>query len=218
MMPQIIIERTAPLGDGGVAVELLLCDGVHSEKKRFVVLQSDWNDLQLRQGGEISPVEYDALEESAALFDAVKKGLGLLSYGPNSKRALERKLLRRGIEADTAGRAAEYLCRRGYINESADAEAIAGAGLRKGSGSRRIIAMLHEKGYGDEAIAGVKVMLEEIDYCRRCADIIKKRCGEKVPTEKPALERIFAAMLRYGYTYSEIKEALRILACEHVTE
>ena len=138
----------------------------------------------------------------------------MLSYGPNSKRSLTQKLVRRGIEAGTAVRAVEYLCRCGYINEPADAGALAESGLRKGYGSQRILAMLREKGYGDKAIAGVKRLLEDIDFSRRCARVIKKRYGGRVPAERQARERIVAAMRRYGYTYSEIREGLRILACD----
>ncbi|MGI6166877.1 MAG: regulatory protein RecX [Eubacteriales bacterium] len=218
MKTQIKIERAAVLGDGGVAVELLLGDGEHSEKKRFVILQADRQNIDLRQGREITPDEYDALEAAAAFFEAVKKGLGLLSYGPNSKRGLVRKLVARGIEAGTAARTAEYLCSRGYINERADAEATMEAGLRKGYGSRRILAMLREKGYSDEAISGAKELLGEVDFNRRCAEMIMKKCHGRVPTEKPALERLVAAMQRYGYTYSEIREGLRILSREHISE
>mgnify|MGYP001170996257 CR=1 FL=1 len=218
MKTRIKIERAAALDDGGVAVELLLSDGAHSEKKCFVVLQEVWQDIHLRQGREITPDEYHALEAAASIFMAVKKGLVLLSYGPNSKRELVRKLVARGIEAGTAACAAEYICSRGYINERADAEATAEAGLRKGYGSRRIIAMLHEKGFSDEAIAGVKELLGEVDFNRRCAEMIKKKYGSSVPTEKKVLERIVAAMQRYGYTYSEIREGLRLLSRLHISE
>lgn len=207
---EIKIESAGALEGGDISVKIAVLSGDYSERKTFVITPSDWRDLKLVCGRELSKIEYDALEEAAQFRSALEKGFNLLEYGANSHAALERKLVRRGFSIKAALRAADYLGLHGYINENADSDSIIHSCIAKGYGSRRIILKLREKGYGDKVLTAAAEKLADIDFVGNCAGVIKKRCG-KIPNDKDSRNRIVAAMVRYGYSFTEIRDAVRML-------
>lgn len=209
----IMIEGLACLEGGDISLKVKLSDAGNFEIKNLVVPPEEWRRLGLAPGRVLSESEFDELESAADFRKAVIKGLELLAYGANSRRAIERKLKMRGHDPEIAARAADYLAEKRYINESSDAQSVLRSGLAKGYGRSRIIMKLREGGYGEEAISEVREQLEEIDFVARCADLVRKKYGS-VPADKKAAEKIAASLVRYGYSYSEIKDAFRLLAQE----
>ncbi len=207
----IKIVDANPLETGDVSVKVVMSDCEQSEKKTFIVGPSEWKKMRRAVGQEIDEVDYDALVEADAYHGALKKGAELLSYGANSRNALMRKLIRRGFNARAAARAADYLSERGYINEEADAEALARSCISKGYGRRRIALKLRERGYDELVISSVFDKLEDVDFTKNCAFVIKKRCV-RIPEDKQSRDRIVSTMIRYGYSFSEVRDAFRICA------
>ncbi len=210
---KIEIENTLALEGGDVSVSLALCSAENVEKKTFIISPEDWRGLRPKNGRELNTADYDALEAAAAFHSALQKGLGLLSYGANSHDAIERKLIRRGVDAKTALLAADYLGTHGYINESSDADSIIQQCLAKGYGKRRIILKLRERGYGGRVLSEAEEKLSNVDFAENCAGVIRKRCG-RIPPDRESRDRIVAAMIRYGYCFSEIRDAVRLLENE----
>lgn len=210
---KIVIEGLARLEGGDLSLRISLRDTGYCEIRSFAVTADDGKKLDLRPGQDLSEEEFERISGAAEFRTALRKGLELLAYGANSGGAIRRKLCARGYSPDIARRAVEHLARRGYINESADAGAVAHSSLSKGYGRARIIMKLREGGYGDEAIGEVRDMLEEIDFTDRCAKLALKKYGGP-PADRRESERMAAALARYGYSFPEIRGAFRLLSGE----
>jgi SOS response regulatory protein OraA/RecX len=133
-------------------------------------------------------------------------GLRSLSASGGSCTQLRQKLRAKGVARDVADETAAQLCEKGYLQEEKNALAAAERNLRKLWGDRRILADLRAKGYGEEALRAVGALLEGEDGVARCVRLLQKRHFER---EDP--DKLIAALLRYGYTRTEIRDALREL-------
>lgn len=155
----------------------------------------------------LTPEQFDELECASEFCAALNKGAELLSYGANSRRALELKLRRYGYDGELCSRVGEELCRRGLIREASDASSIVRVCLRSGYGKNRIIAKLRQKGYGDEAVREALDGVDESVYTENCAALIKKKFGY-IPSDADGRRKMAASLARYGYSFSQIKAAM----------
>ncbi len=138
------------------------------------------------------------------------KAAELLGYGAMSPRRLSQKLLQRGFDADTVEAAISYLTEHGFMRESEDAVRFAEQGARKLWGTRRIREDLYARKFSEEAIAEAMDALESVDFEANCAKVIQKKYG--APPKDPAdLKKMTAALMRLGYTFTEIKAAMRLI-------
>ena len=147
----------------------------------------------------------------AQVHTALRRGLSILGYGACSSGAMLRKLLAKGVEREIAREAVDILLSDGYLADHSNAEREAEKGIAKRWGKRRITASLYEKGYSDSAVRAALAHLEdlEVDFENLCAQQMAIRCP--VPPATPAeREKLFAAMMRYGYSSSEIRGAYRL--------
>jgi len=182
-----------------------ISDGERTQKKALVIPESRYFELKLSKG-EIGEELFDILENDAKECAAYRRGIGILAYGANSERTLERKLRQRGFDTESAHSAVGRLGEEGFIDESADAVRLAESCARKLWGERRIIAHLREKGYGNEAIYAAVDALAEVDFTENCRRLIEKKY-KQFPKDKKEAEKAIAALIRYGYTLSQIKNA-----------
>lgn len=206
---KIKITHAAALQSGGICIKICISDGEHSERKSLVVSEEDFADLRLCVGAELDTDVYEQLDAAAECFEAMRRGMYLLSYGANSRSSLAVKLRRRGYDKQLAEHVAEQLYRRGYINECADAEGVIRACLAKKYGKKRIIVKLRERGYDNEVIETAFESFGEVDYTANCAELIRKKY-KCLPEDRDAIDKLIGALVRYGYSYGEIKGALEI--------
>jgi SOS response regulatory protein OraA/RecX len=190
-------------------VQLLLENGEHQEQKSLVITTEQYCEFNLTRG-PISEEVYEQIEEAAELCRALRSGESLLSYGANSVQALTRKLVGKGYKREVAAVAAERLAGYGLIDEERDMKREVEKCLRKLWGAKRISAHLWSKGYATETMQGLNELLEDIDFSQNCAALIKKHYGE-IPTDADEHRRMIASLSRYGYSISEIREAIRLL-------
>lgn len=207
---KIEIISVVPRSGSGVTVKVRLSADENSEICRFDITDEDRQSLGISVGGELTQHEYEALEAADEYCRALQKGAELLSFGANSRMTLQMKLRRRGFSEKSAVRAAASLCDCGYINESADAEAVMRSCLAKGYGKRRIVIKLREKGYDSDTVSNALEELDSVDFSAQCALLIQKKC-KALPAERAELDRLTAVMTRYGYSFGEIKQAYRLL-------
>ena len=158
--------------------------------------------------GALSEEEYLFFARESEMTKAMDMGLRFLGAGSASCLQLMTKMRQRGIKKEVAEAAVEALLARGCLFEQEGAFTEAQKGLKKLWGDRRILADVRAKGYGEEAIAGVVALLRSENAPLRCKKLIKKR-HMVLPTEDRAVARFVASLVRYGYTVSEIKQALR---------
>ncbi len=181
-----------------------------SQKQRESFLISARQYLVLcPQRGECDTDMYDAISRASEVFAALKRGTAILSCGACSEKALCTKLRAKGFEREVAESAVSELLSLGLINANSDAYREAQRQAAKLWGERRITSELYAKGYSQEAISAAMSALEDggIDYAENCRALIKKRYKD-VPADSVQRQKMIAALIRYGYSMSQIKEAL----------
>ncbi len=161
--------------------------------------------LYLKDGQEISEEEFTALSETVNIRRAYNCAVSLLSRRDHSEKELLRKLKEKGY-AEGAESAVEKLKNSGYIDDERFCRLYASELVRvKSYGKKRVEQELYRKGVSREIINSV---LEEISFdTDTLSDIIKRKYLSKMTDEK-GRQRIFNALMRLGYSYSEIREAL----------
>ncbi len=158
--------------------------------------------------GELDEETLSYLRREAALCEALGMGLRSLAACGGSKTRLQQKLRARGVRADIAGEAVAELALRGYLDEERSAMREIDRALAKLWGDRRILADLRSKGYDEEALRPVLERLAKENGAARCRVLLEKRYAEQMrdPTQ---VSKVIAALMRYGYTQSEIRAALQ---------
>ena len=163
---------------------------------------------------EISREKYDEIEYLMKKTDAVKKGISLLSFAPNTRRALSQKLVMRGISRDIADDACLYLSECGYINEYEMAVGfISDLANRRLYGRARIKNELYSKGFESDAAQNA-IDDSDIDFIKICEKRINQMGGIRIFAERSMRMKSVSSLIRYGFTTDEIREALRSIAEE----
>lgn len=155
--------------------------------------------------------QFDSLEYSARLWEAVKKGLDLLSYGDNTKSALIIKLRSRGFDKYTAEDAAEYICDLGYIDERGIMErAVEQLANVKLYGKSRIKNELYKKGISREIISEyLPDVLDSVDFEANLCKLVRRKCDFDRLFDCKYRESFYASMYRLGYSPSETRSAIK---------
>lgn len=197
-------------GGAEVSVGVTLACGENREHKSFLLSAEQYAQLRPEKGA-LTEEQYDRLEEASALYAAVRCGEYLLSYGANSVQMLTRKLVQHGFEREVAKAAAQLLAEKGILDESADVRREIERCVRKLWGSKRITAHLWSRGYGVEALADLDALYEPVDFTVQCERLIVKHFGV-VPADKEERQRMFGFLSRYGYSFGEIRQAVKHLS------
>lgn len=195
-----------------VSVGIVIECGEHREQKALVIRTEQYCELKPTVG-EITEEIYERLEAAALLCSALRSGEHLLSYGANSAQMLVRKLMQRGFSKEVASAAVEHLCESGLINEREDLRREVEKCLRKLWGAKRISAHLWSRGFDQEVIRELPLLLEEVDFVGNCAAYIRKHYSE-LPESPADRKKLVAALCRYGYSLGEIREACAL--CEEM--
>ncbi len=196
-------------GGAEVSVGVTLTCGENREQKSFLLSAEQYAQLRPEKGA-ITAEQYDRLEEASTLYAAVRYGEYLLSYGANSVQMLAHKLVRHGFEREVAVAAARLLTEKGLLNESEDVRREIERCVRKLWGRQRITAHLRGRGYGAELISEADALYGEIDFSEQCRRLIVKHFGT-VPADKDAQRKMVGFLSRYGYSFEEIRQAIKRL-------
>ena len=177
------------------------------EKRKLLIFTEPYFDLKLFRGAVIDEETFDKLEEISRRCKAMKKGSELLAYSASSERRLVQRLVSKGIDKDSASYAASSLKRMGVINEELDVEGAVKTYLKKLWGKKRIYKELCAKGYEKEYITSALEMIEDDIFEQNCA-LLFKRKYKTLPSDPAEQKKIIASLLRYGYSFAEIKKAI----------
>lgn len=161
--------------------------------------------LGLRQGQDIDEDEFESLSENISVRRAYNCAVSLLSRRDHSEYELLMKLRQKGY-AQGCERAAERLKEQGYLDDLRFAQSYAAELIRlKGYGKGRVKQELFKKGVSSEITAQV---LDEADFDEdRLAQIIDRKYRRYLCDEK-GVKKTVNALLRMGYSYGEIRNAL----------
>ncbi len=197
---------------GRIALTVELSCGDNREERELILDAARYCELK-PQKGTLTEEQLEALERGARISEAVRRGESLLAFGANTERGLAVKLRQRGFSAEEAEEAAAELKARGLINEEGDLRRAIERCLSKHWGEERIRGYLREKGFSREALEEAEALLAEVDFGSLCRELILKKTAH-VPAERAARDRLTASIMRYGYRFSQVREAFLQLEWE----
>ena len=165
-----------------------------------------WFSCGYISGDEIDEEQYQCLADRIAKRRCFNRALNILSRRDHCEKELYNKLRR--ADSDTAAQdAVERIKALGYINDERYASTLAEElARRKGYGIRAIKAELLRRGIDSETaeITINSITLDESDNIRV---LLNGKYARKLTTEK-GRKQVFAALLRLGYSYSDIRSAM----------
>lgn len=185
-------------------------DKIHiyvDDEYRATVDSDYWLSERYRNLKEIDEDELTELLDAVSFRRAYNKGLDFLSRRPYGTKELIKKLCEKGHEKASAEKACERLTELGLLNDEEFASILANELYeRKGYSLKRIKQELIFKGI-DREIAQNTVESLDNNAKSRIIIIVKKKYMNKLSDEK-GRKRTVDALMRLGYSYSDIKSAL----------
>ncbi len=161
-------------------------------------------------GDELDEEELAAFQRAAGSRIAFNSAMYSLDLRDHSAREMKTKLLRK-FDAESAESAVEKLVELGLINDERYAENLARQLFEyKKYGRSRIKSELYRRGIASDIINNVLDEIfeaEETDNVQRIVDIINKKYYNKMIDEN-SRRKVFAALMRLGYGYSDIRQAM----------
>lgn len=162
-------------------------------------------DARLYVGMELDEDAFAKLKRGSARGLERQKALELLSRRPHSRKELKDKLLRRGIEEEDAEDCVAWLAERGFLDDEEYAGAVARHYAAKGYGAGRVRSELQRRGIDRELAADTLSDLP--DNSGKIDAFLARRLGD--PYDREAVRKVSAALFRRGFSWEEIRAALR---------
>ena len=209
MTMHIFLTSVRPIA-GGEETELsfLIDGGDFSERKKLVIAAEMFFPLgfplEIVKDIEIDTFKFDEISFLADKTAAIKRGIYILSFGDNTKKALARKLTEKGFSKEVSAEAAEYLAEMGYINEEESAKLLASdMANKKLYGPRRIKGALYEKGFSKD-ICEIAVDSLNVDFSKILAKRISKMRVKPDFSDEKERKKAIASFLRLGFSYDDL--------------
>ena len=181
-------------------VTVTLCGGEEIKTTLNVV-----TDLRLYSGRELDGEELKELRAASASALARNRAMELLSRRPMSEKELIDKLIRKGEDEETAADCARWLRENGFLDDESYAAAVARHYAAKGYGPGRVRAELSRRGVDRQLWDGtIEAMPENSEKMDR---FIAARLTD--PEDREQVRKVSAALYRRGYSWEEIRSALR---------
>lgn len=149
----------------------------------------------------------DALVFESDLKRAKSRALWYLSRGDLAEKKLKEKLLQGGFMSAATEAAAERMKELGLINDERLAERLYGYLSESGASKREILYKLQNKGIPLDIAKGV-VENDTADESEKLLKLIKTKYAGKLNTEE-GVRKTFNTLLRHGYSYSDVRDALK---------
>lgn len=177
---------------------------------RLTVDEIFWFSCGYISGDEINEEELTAFEEAAGSRRAFNSALNSLDYRDHSEKEIRAKLARKH-GAEYVDEAVEKLIELDLINDRRYAENYARELFEhKKFGKIRIKSELIAKGIASDIASETVNSLfedEEPDNIQRIVDIIEKKYYNRM-NDEVGRKKVFSALQRMGYTFSDIREAM----------
>lgn len=189
---------------------LLSGDDGKREKRKLLLFTEQYLELGIHKGSVLDEEGFDELEGLSRVCMAMRKGSDLLSYSSSSRVRLAQRLRSKGIDKESTSLAADRLAEIGAINEELDVERLVASSLKKLWGKKRIYRELCTKGYDRELVSDELSKVDDDTWVQNCIALFRKK--HRAFTKDPQVQqKIIASLVRYGYSFSEIKQALQII-------
>ena len=162
-------------------------------------------DARLYVGMELDEDAFAALKRSSSRGLERQKALELLSRRPHSRRELKDKLLRRGVSEEDAEDCMQWLSDRGFLDDEEYAGAVARHYAAKGYGAGRVRSELQRRGIDRELAADTLSDLP--DNAGKIDTFLARKLTDV--NDREAVRKVSAALFRRGFSWEEIRAALR---------
>lgn len=180
------------------------------EEYRATVDSDYWYSEKYRNLKEINEEELTELLDAVSFRRAYNKGLDFLSRRPYGTKELIKKLCEKGHDKQSAEKACERLTELGLLNDEEFARILANELLeRKNYSIKRIQQELSFRGISREIVENTVESLDN-DPQSSIIIVVRKKYMNKIGDEK-GRKRTIDALMRLGYSYSDIKNALNTI-------
>lgn len=179
-------------------------DGEYS----FTVDEAYFLSMGIYNGREVDSDELEEIKETVNIRRAYNYAVSLLARRDHSEKELMNKLHQKGYD-EGAEAALEKLRRGGYVSDERFARLYTRElQTLKKYGKKRIEQELYRKGIERDII---RVVLDETDFDENeLVSLIERKYGRYLSDEK-GVQKTVNGLLRMGYSYSEIRDALKII-------
>ncbi len=162
-------------------------------------------DMRLFSGREMDEGECEELRKASLRSIARDRCIEMLSRRRMSRKELVDKLVRKGESEDTAEYCADWLEEHGFLDDEGYAAAVARHYGAKGYGAGRVRSELHRRGVERE------LWDDAVENMPPADDKLDKLIASKLkdPEDKDQLRKVSASLYRRGYSWDEIRSALR---------
>ncbi len=204
------------VNDGAEAeLSISVCNGEKTQYIKGKVSAAMLSDLglpaTLRAPILLERERCEEILRAMKLFAAIKKGIDLLGYAKNTPKALKNKLKLKGYPDEIAADAVAFLVEKGFIREYDDAAMFASTlAERKKYGANRIRQEMFAKGFSSDVIRETMELLD-VDFAQICALRMRSMGGLALFDTAENRKKYTASLLRYGFSYADIREAQTIL-------
>lgn len=165
-----------------------------------------WAENYIRDGTEIDEDEWQELVDKINYKKAVNKCFDLLSRRDHSVKELKTKLLRT-VDEHNAQRAIDHMLELGYLDDEKYAQALLQHFIQNKNMSAAFIKKeMVKRGVPSDIIADVLDGVE-IDNVAAVTELIEKKYLTKLRAEN-GRDKVIAALMRKGFTFSDIRTAL----------
>lgn len=163
-------------------------------------------NFALYTGKELTDQETESLLESVRRGGLKEKALSLLSRKPQSRKELERKLEQWEANEEETAAICDRMEELGYLNDESYAALIVRHYGNKGFGEKKLRDELYRRGIPRELWD--RALEETADPAPAIDAFLRKKLTGQKPDRKE-LQKISAALVRRGFNWSDINDALR---------
>ncbi len=172
-----------------------------------VLLDKDFVlEKSLKEGDEVTAAELRDMVAESEYRRALSRAVWYIERGSLSKKKLTEKLLKAGISKDACHKAVLKMEELDLINDLSFAERLAEQYLRGGISVREAENKMFLKGIDKKTITEA-LDLFEVDAKHQIKLLINKKYRSKL-TSQDNVPKVFAALVRKGFNYSDIKSVL----------
>ncbi|MDY5611800.1 regulatory protein RecX [Dysosmobacter sp.] len=175
------------------------------------ITEQELLDFGLRAGDDLNKAALARLKEAAGVSNVKAAAADLIGKRAMSRASLEKKLKEKGASEAEARYAAEWLEAIGAINDADYAALLARHYGEMGYGPARVRDKLYEKGVPRELWEDALDQLP--DNGGQIDRFLQSKLRGRAPEEKEK-KRLTDALLRRGYSWSDVKAAWNRLGSE----
>lgn len=184
---------------------------IHIDGEYLLTVDEDfWFSSGFVSGDEIDDGDLAAFKEAAGSRLAFNSAMFSLDLRDHSQREMRKKLSAK-FDENSVNEAVEKLVDLGFINDRRYAENLTRELFeRKKYGKNRVKNELFRREIDSEIINDVIENYEnenDTDNVKTIVDIIRKKYYNKLVDEK-SRQRVVAALVRLGYSFSDIRQAM----------